>query len=404
MNKNNHYTLLLSLALLVNTTLLMAQDSISDALSESSFDLNFRYRYETVDLENLEQDAVGHTVRTRLGLTTGNWNGWFASVQVEDITALRDDFNDTRNGQTQFPLIVDPEQTELNNLYVGYANDSTQFNFGRQTLKLGNERFIGDVGWRQNNQTFDAAYLHHDLNNDWSFDYIYFNNVNRIFGQDHPNPVLANRKTDSHVLEAQYSFGFHQLKAYAHLFSFDDIPGQSHRNLGIRYSGQWGENPDKFNVLLDLEYTVQDDYDEGLGTIDASYTAADLTFEFNSDYFLLLGYERLSGDGQYGFATPFATLHKFNGWVDAFLTTPTVGLIDQRIVYGGTWNDFTFDFRYHQFDSDERSIDLGTEIDWQVEYAFNSNLKLLLKYANYNSENFAQEWEIIWAQVQFDLL
>ncbi|MFT5806450.1 MAG: hypothetical protein ACI9LG_000713 [Moritella dasanensis] len=35
-----------------------------------------------------------------------------------------------------------------------------------------------------------------------------------------------------------------------------------------------------------------------------------------------------SDSGDYGFATPLATLHKFNGWSDQFLNTPTQGLAD----------------------------------------------------------------------------
>jgi hypothetical protein len=36
-----------------------------------------------------------------------------------------------------------------------------------------------------------------------------------------------------------------------------------------------------------------------------------------------VGYELLGSDnGEYGFATPLATLHKFNGWADQFLGTP----------------------------------------------------------------------------------
>ena len=44
-----------------------------------------------------------------------------------------------------------------------------------------------------------------------------------------------------------------------------------------------------------------------------------------------VGFEQLSGtadDLNSQFTTTFATAHKFNGWADKFLNTPSIGLVD----------------------------------------------------------------------------
>ncbi len=47
--------------------------------------------------------------------------------------------------------------TALNRLQISYASDfDTRFVLGRQRLLIGNQRFIGNSGWRQHEQTFDA--------------------------------------------------------------------------------------------------------------------------------------------------------------------------------------------------------------------------------------------------------
>jgi hypothetical protein len=49
-----------------------------------------------------------------------------------------------------------------------------------------------------------------------------------------------------------------------------------------------------------------------------------------------IAYEVLGSDGRnYAFATPFATLHKFNGWSDQSLGTPSQGLVDVIFTLSG---------------------------------------------------------------------
>jgi hypothetical protein len=103
---------------------------------------------------------------------------------------------------------------------------------------------------------------------------------------------------------------------------------------------------------------------------------------------LKAGYELLgSDDGAYGFSTPLATLHKFNGWADQFLGTPGAGLEDVYVslvtkIMGGK-----FVITYHDFSADDSAgaDDLGDEIDVLYAKKFGKKVSGGIKYASYSA-------------------
>jgi hypothetical protein len=131
------------------------------------------------------------------------------------------------------------------------------------------------------------------------------------------------------------------------------------------------------------------------------------------------GYELLGSDasasgiaGGYAFQTPFATLHKFNGWADKFLTTPGTGLQD---VYGGLAytlpklgkvGPLVASFIVHSFHSDRNAIHYGDEYDAQVTLKLNRHLSALIKYADYQRTGIASfagdaDTRKFWAQIDY---
>jgi hypothetical protein len=100
------------------------------------------------------------------------------------------------------------------------------------------------------------------------------------------------------------------------------------------------------------------------------------------------GYESLgSDDGAVGFATPLATLHKFNGWSDQFLGTPGVGLNDLYATVAGKAGGGKWSATFHSYAADEASAtidDLGTELN--VIYTTKiSDFPVGIKYAMYTA-------------------
>ena len=120
-----------------------------------------------------------------------------------------------------------------------------------------------------------------------------------------------------------------------------------------------------------------------------------------------LGYEVLGSDaGRYGFSTPLATLHKFNGWADRFLTTPDEGLVDFSITLTGKLWKGNWTVAYHDFEADESSAtvdDLGDELDISYDMAFNEHFTAGVKYADYSAGDINVDTEKfwLWAGVKF---
>ena len=94
-----------------------------------------------------------------------------------------------------------------------------------------------------------------------------------------------------------------------------------------------------------------------------------------------------SDDSEYGFATPLATGHAFNGWTDQFLNTPDEGLVDASLTLSTQWMGVKFAVAYHDFSADDSTPevdDLGSEVDFLVAKKFTKNYSGGLKYGSYS--------------------
>ena len=138
-------------------TALAETNPLLGALGETRPIQDMRLRYETVDQEPFVEDATAMTLRTRLGFETGKaWNTALL-VEGEATLPLSSHYNSTTNGRTLYPVIPDPENYELNRFQLTNTSlPGTTLTLGRQRIALDDQRFVGPVGWRQNEQTFDA--------------------------------------------------------------------------------------------------------------------------------------------------------------------------------------------------------------------------------------------------------
>lgn len=356
--------------------------SLAEAITGGDAALDVRYRLENVEQDNALDDATASTVRTVLGYTTGTLNGLSGYIEFEDVSALGDDdYNSTVNGKAQFSVIPDPEVTELNEIYLGYKGDSFVLKSGRQSLILDNARFIGNVGWRQNEQTFDmpVSYVNTGIEN-LKLTYGYMTGVQRIFGDDSP---VGEFNMSNHILNAGYTFAPFKITAYAYLLEFDNEPLQSlmsQQTVGASFSGATG------GFSYYLEYATQSDYADGAPAIDADYTLIELGYKLGP-VALKAAQETLGGDGTYAFTTPLATLHAFNGWADMFLATPLTGLVDAYVDAGATVGGFGVKAVYHDFSSDRGGVDFGTEIDLLLSRKFSPAYSGGLKFASFSSDS-----------------
>ncbi len=340
----------------------------------SSIKVNFRTRYEDVteDVLNLQGEKSGEktadawTTRSRLSYQSGSWNGFGFTAEMDNVTEMTNnvDYRTAPNDPSNLnaAVIADPVGTEINQGFVSYTTFNNQIKYGRQRLILDNARFVGNVGWRQNEQTYDAVSFTNKAIRYTNFTYAYIKNVNRVFGED--NAGLGDLNMNSHIVNASYTgFDAGKLIGYSYLLDVTNPVSQyglSGDTFGVRWQGTVGEQ-----LTYNLEYAQQQN--AGINeAFSADYMLAEATYTV-SRFSIGLGYELLgSDDGAYGFATPLATLHAFNGWADKFLNTPKDGLEDKYLNLGITFAGAQALVSYHKFDADVKGADYGDEIDLSI--------------------------------------
>ncbi len=378
-------------------------------LEKIKFSGDIRTRYEFRETDPLDESNA-FTTRARLGLTLGEFNGFSAFVEGEFTTATGRDFrsNPTGNSSTS-PFVVgnttiaDPDNEELNQAYLKYAKDGLLLQVGRQRIIRNSAAFIGNVGWRQNEQTFDAAQIGYKKDR-FSATYVYSDRVQRIFGDDAndalPGPPLRDFEGDFHLIDLAYEADFGDIGGYAYLLDVDN-------NANVGESNTYGVFGNYNSFYAEIAYQ---DGDSALanGDYDAIYAHLKYTKKFN-DLTLIGAVEYFTED----FKTPFATVHAFNGFADAFvlqriglndgpggnfngLTDLYVGMVKPGLPGGITAKAFL-----HAFLDQDLDDVYGYEADLVLVKKFNANLTGLLKAAYFHGEDFYDDIKQVSVQLDY---
>lgn len=342
--------------------------------------IDIRARYEVADIDGFD---VSHafTFRERLGLKTIAWNGFSALLEGEFSQAAVDDYHGGAPGVTPFDpansVIADPETNELNQGYLQYEGYGNVAKLGRQRIIYDNAAFIGNVGWRQNEQTYDAFSLSNKCIDALTFNYAYVNQVNRIFGSDAIG-TFENLPGDINLFNASYAgIGGVTLGGYAYIMNFDDTPGLENKTFGLSAKGN------ALGLTLYGEAAWQDDAG-ATATDDALYAHVTATKAFGPQS-LTLGFESLGE----GFKTPLATVHAFNGFADAFIGGRIAGshngLADlyvshtMPIFWGIKWTNVL-----HAYGDNTISADYGWEYDSVLAKKFDDHFLAIAKLAYFD--------------------
>jgi len=357
-----------------------------------------RLRYEHVDDDAAVDRANATTLRTRLSVSARR-SRFGALLEFEDVSAIGSArYNDTANGRTNFAVVIDPEATEINRAWLSYAAPrSIQVRLGRQIANRDRGRIIGDVGWRQNQQTFDAVTAER-AKGKYRFWAGYLAQANRIFGDQHPNFVQRQFELDAWVGEGALHTDAGTLTGTLHYLEFENDPLRSHRNLGLRWVGAHEFDDDR-HIEYRAEWIDQGSHADGFAGNDAEYIAIEAGYEAGR-WGVGANREQLGGDGIYGFQRPLATLHAYNGWADRFLGTPADGLIDlyidARLSIGGC----VLRSQYHDFDADNGSLHYGNEFGLSVSRTFLNRLDVMVKYASHDADDVGADVHKIWVSVR----
>ncbi len=377
--------------------------TLGDAVTKGKVSLNLRYRYEVVDQGGFDDRGRASTLRTTLGYRTGWWQRLAAMVEFEDVrdVGLSGEHNNGGagslwNGVADRPVIADPPLTELNQAYLDWKPlDSLPIRGGRQEIIIDNARFIGNVGWRQNHQSFDAATIH-------------FTGVEHLdLGLTH----IARQRTvngaslpmSTNHLGGAYTFeGFGTLRAYLLSIDYDQesLWALSTITVGASFAGTT-KIGDDLALTYRVELATQRDGGNNPGSFDADYARGDIGLGVGKLSFGI-GYELLGGSRNEGsFNTPLATLHGFNGWADKFLSTPADGLADAFLSIGADLGRWSLVAVYHDFSADSGGGSWGNELDGQVVYTTPWKQKVALKFAHYSADLWATDTDKLWVWTQW---
>lgn len=375
--------------------------SLEEALTGGKVSLNLRARYEFVDQTGLK-DANAFTLRTRLGYTTAAYQGFNASLEFENIASPDGDAYSQAGlnpGGAGKAVVADPTGSEINQAWLAYTSGKTTATVGRQRLVLDNARFVGDVGWRQNMQTYDAVVLQDRSVDKLALTYAYINRVNRVFGKEHAQGAW---KGDSHLFNAAYSgLPYGMLTGYTYLLDFDaPAAANSSATYGLSFAGATAV-ADGLKLTYRAEYAHQTNYADNAANYSADYYALEAGLAHKKAG-AALGYEVLGSDHNVGFKTPLATLHAYNGWADLFLATPAAGLED---LYVKANVDLPAEFKllalFHRFETNKGGAHLGDEFDAQLTRKLHKNVTALLKYAHFDSASTLPDVEKLWCQIEY---
>ncbi|HEX7034754.1 MAG TPA: alginate export family protein [Pseudomonadales bacterium] len=374
-------------------------EPIAAAVADGETRFTLRYRHEHVDQAGFDRHANASTVRARLTWLSAAAGAWQAGIEADYLWAGTERYDSTVNGRTRYPVVADPEDFDLNQAYVTHTTQTATLTGGRQRIRHADERFVGGVGWRQNEQTFDAVRVLFEPQEALAIDYTYLANVNRVFGpEDGTQP--ADWRSDSHLLmaNARPRPGL-TLSAFGYLLDFDNDNGPLNSNATFGVEGRFTAGPTAFSASFarQTDHAANPlDYVAYYLHLEAEVTLTPATVK--------LGWERLgSDDGEAAFRTPLATLHLFQGWADQFLTTPDVGVRDAYLAAQAVHGPVRLTAVRHWFEADHGGADLGRELDLSLGWTVSGRLGVELKYADYRADGFASDTRKAWLTVNLSL-
>ncbi len=372
--------------------------SLRDSVANSSINLGFRYRFESVEDDAFDRDATANTLRSRLTVAPRPIGPFSLLLEVDDVRQIGNDaFNDQRNGNADRPAVIDPEGTDLNQAVVRFAGwTGGEINIGRMRIERNNQRFVGGVGWRQNEQTYDGAGIRQKFNDRLEGSYQYVSQVNRIQGPNNGTPP-ADLDSETHLVDLKYQWSPDlAVSGYWYLMDFSNSDALSNQTLGLRVAGG-RQLADGLRLNLVGEYAYQEDHGDNPVSYDADYYAFEAGLAW-SRIGVKVGVESLGGDAVAGkaFRTPLATLHAFQGWGDKFLTTPDRGILDTYVAVTGKALGADLVLRFHDFQAETGSQDWGTEVDFSANWPIGKYYAVLLKAATYDADDFAFDTDKYW--------
>ena len=347
-----------------------------------------KLRYEYADIDDATDSATGVIADAAIGFETKDYEGFKVLIEQEIVAAIVENYRTPwGDGDADYDVIADPTGNEWNRAQISYKKNEFGAVVGRQRIILDDSRFIGNVGWRANEQTFDAATFTY-AKDALSVQYSFLDKVNQI----NENQLDVS----DHLINVSYKVGPGTLTGFGYMLK-NDNSGYEIDTFGARYAGSSMINDTK--VIYSGSYAAQETttYETDYFAFEGGAVVSGVTLAAGAE---ILG----SGEaGTPGFTFAYGTNHKFNGWADMFLSTPEKGLADKYVKAAGKVSGVKLVGFFHKFDSVQDDVDLGSEIDLlavkKIDKTFTVGAKTAFYSAGDTGVDTTKFW--LWGQAKF---
>lgn len=369
-----------------------------------------RTRYEHVEQDGLARAADAWTVRLRAGVELSH--GPLAALgEAQGNLALVSDYYDGLHGAATRPLVADPQDVAIYRAQLQYRTKALSVTAGRQRIALDDERFVGNVAFRNNAQTFDAVRAELTPLKGVKLDVAYAWDVRTIWGTDGRGARQRGVGGDNVFANLAAATPIGTLTGFVYLVDQDEPEVQGYRLASQTYGGRLAGSrtlAPQVKLSHQLSWATQSDYHRNPNRYTADYLLADATLDVRG-WKLNAGYEVLGADkgaALASFQTPLGTNFKFQGWADKFLTTPPDGVRDLYAGGGYGWKKLgrvdalTLQATWHRFESDRLERHYGDEIDLLATVKVKKTL-LSARYARYTADRLATDTSKFWLQLDW---
>jgi hypothetical protein len=374
--------------------------------------LDTRIRWEKVDQSGSARPADAVTARIRSGLSA-QAGAFQVLVESEATLAALEHYNSGSNGRAAYPLVIDPQNVELNRAQLRYVAHGLTATAGRQLLDLADQRFVGSASFRQNEQTFDATRVQYGDSKHLFADVTYAWSARTVNGIDGSGSRPQAIGGDNVFAVAGTATPAGLLTGFAYLVDQDEFAVQSFKlssqTYGVRLNGS---QPLGFGIKLAYaaSWARQSDWHRNPNHYAANYWLAEASGSAGA-FTITAGHEVLGADDGRALTsvqTPLASLFKFQGWADKFTTTPPNGIRD---LYGsaalawkalGPLNAAGLSATYHRFRSDRLDLHYGIEWDFLATVK-RGHTGIAARFAHYQAQTFAADTDKFWFEGSWSL-
>ncbi|MDD7984483.1 alginate export family protein [Lentisphaera marina] len=387
-------------------------NDFGEIFTKGELDLKARLGYEHASVQgSANDDANALTLSNYVGFRTAEIGGLSFYAQYHSNQRVVSDYNDTEgHGAGEYEVVADPDVTRWQQVYADFTLiPDTKVRVGRQVILQNDVRFIGNIGWRQTEQTFDAVSITNKSIDKLELFAAYADKVNTIFGNsvEYDHILMFNAKyklAETHTLTGFSYFvdGDEDLKAKG---------GTAHKGATTNDSATYGVRVDgKFDdFIYDATFAYQTDYADSDDN-ETMFTHLYGGYKMG-DWTPGLGYMFIDErDENFAFDTLFSTAHKFNGWSDRFLGTNggnlADGLQDYYIDLKGSFMGNKVVLAYHYFDDVAGNDDYGMEYNALVARKLTDNLTASVKAAYFvgnddRGDGYANDDMNVWLRLDY---